>query len=254
MPRIKIASIKTSNNQKRIVKTAQRAINISSAFDEQGSYKNSSEFFELACRYARFITAQEEPIVEKKPTAEEVDWERVHKQNVTPELEEAYNLYPTRYKMDFTNPRPILTQPKYGDSYTDIHFQNANALTRSFYDQLVKNNGNVLQSLNEITDLIKSFKDTFSSNGNLVSNFFAESLGLALAAYYKDNSFLSINNQTTSYAQMYAINVYMGVDNSESINRQLRGPVQVDNQTERHSKLLAYLKDLFKEDLAQNPK
>jgi hypothetical protein len=50
MPRIKIASIKTSNNQKRIVKTAQRAINISSAFDEQGSYKNSSEFFDLACR------------------------------------------------------------------------------------------------------------------------------------------------------------------------------------------------------------
>jgi len=253
MPRIKIASIKTSNNQKRIVKTAQRAINISSAFDEQGSYKNSSEFFELACRYARFITAQEEPTEEKKPTSEEVDWQRVHNQNVTPELEEAYNLYPTRYKMDFTNPRPILTQPKYGDSYTDIHFQNANALTRSFYDQLVKNNGNVLQSLNEITDLIKSFKDTFSSNGNLVSNFFAESLGLALAAYYKDNSFLSISNQTTSYAQMYATNVYMGVDNSESINRQLRGPVQVDNQTERHSKLLAYLKDLFKEELAQNP-
>jgi len=64
MPRIKIASIKTSNNQSRIIKTAQRAINLSTAFDQQGSYKNSSDFFELACRYARFITAQEEPIEE----------------------------------------------------------------------------------------------------------------------------------------------------------------------------------------------
>ena len=164
MPRIKIASIKTSNNQKRIVKTAQRAINISSAFDEQGSYKNSSEFFELACRYARFITAQEEPIEAPRPSADEVNWERVHKQNVTPELEEAYNLYPTSNKINYSEPRPILTQPKYGSSYEDVHFQNANKLTKSFYDQLVANNGNVLQSLNAVEDLIKSLRGTFNSN------------------------------------------------------------------------------------------
>ena len=47
MPRIKIASIKTSSNQKRIIKTAQRAINLSTAFDQQGSYKNSSDFLNL---------------------------------------------------------------------------------------------------------------------------------------------------------------------------------------------------------------
>ena len=255
MPRIKIASIKTSNNQKRIVKTAQRAINISSAFDKQGSYKNSSDFFELACRYARFITAQEEPIEEKKPTAEEVDWERVHRQNITPELEEAYNLYPTRNKVNYSEPRPVLTQTKYGVPYEDVHFQNANELTKSFYNQLVANNGNVLQSLNSIEDLIKSFRGTFdSNNNNLVSNFFTQSLGLALAAYYKDNSFLSINNRTTSYAQAYAINIYSNTPNSDqTFSRELGGPVAVDNQTERHSKLLAYLKDLFKEEFAQNP-
>ena len=256
MPRIKIASIKTSNNQKRIVKTAQRAINISTAFDQQGSYKNSSEFFELACRYARFITSQEEPIEAPRPSADEVNWERVHKQNVTPELEEAYNLYPTSNKINYSEPRPILTQPKYGSSYEDVHFQNANKLTKSFYDQLVANNGNVLQSLNAVEDLIKSLRGTFNSNNqNLVSNFFTESLGLALAAYYKDNSFLSVNNRTTSYAHSYAINIYSNtLDNNQNLSRVLGQPtIQVDNQTERHSKLLAYLKDLFKEELSQNP-
>ena len=257
MPRIKIASIKTSNNQKRIVKTAQRAINISTAFDQQGSYKNSSEFFELACRYARFITAQEEPIEEPikepRPTAEEIDWERVHKQNVTPELEEVYNLYPSSSKVNYSEPRPILSQHKYGEPFNDVHFQNANELTKRFYDQLVANDGNVLQALNAIKDLITSLRGTFP-NQNLVAKFFEESLGLSLAAYFKNNGFLSINNQITSYAQAYAVNTYFaqGEALGHAYRLVLGRPVEVDNQAERHSKILAYLKDLFKEELAQN--
>lgn len=258
MPRIKIASIKTSSNQKRIVKTAQRAINLSTAFDQQGSYKNSSEFFELACRYARFITAQEEPIEEPikepRPSAEEINWETVHKQNVTPELEEVYDLYPSRGSIKYSKPRPILTQPKYGDPFSDVHFQSANELTKRFYDQLVANNGNVLQAMNGVKDIIKSLRGTFP-NQNLIAKFFEDSLGLALAAYFKDNSFLSINNRTTSSAQGYAANIYLGQsDNLNIFHRSaLNSPVEVDNQAERHSKILAYLKDLFKEELAQNP-
>jgi len=257
MPRIKIASIKTSNNQKRIVKTAQRAINISTAFDQQGSYKNSSEFFELACRYARFITAQEEPIEqpirEPRPTAEEIDWETVHKQNVTPELEEVYDLYPSMDRLKYSKPRPILSQHKYGEPFNDVHFQNANELTKRFYDQLVANDGNVLQALNAVSDLIKSLRGTFP-NQNLVAKFFEESLGLSLAAYFKNNGFLSINNQITSYAQAYAVNTYFaeGEALGHAYRLVLGRPVEVDNQAERHSKILAYLKDLFKEELAQN--
>ena len=258
MPRIKIASIKTSSNQKRIIKTAQRAINLSTAFDQQGSYKNSSEFFELACRYARFITAQEEPIEapikEPRPTAEEIDWERVHKQNVTPELEEVYDLYPSMDRLKYSKPRPILSQHKYGEPFNDVHFQNANELTKRFYDQLVANDGNVLQALNAIKDLITSLRGTFP-NQNLIAKFFEESLGLSLAAYFKNNSFLSINNQITSYAQAYAVNTYFS--EGEALGHAYRWvlgrPVEVDNQAERHSKTLAYLKDLFKEELAQNP-
>jgi len=258
MPRIKIASIKTSSNQKRIVKTAQRAINLSTAFDQQGSYKNSSDFFELACRYARFITAQEEPIEEpikeSRPSAEEINWETVHKQNVTPELEEVYDLYPSRDSIKYSKPRPILTQPKYGDPFSDEHFQNANELTKRFYDQLVANNGNVLNAMNGVQNIIVSLRGTFP-NQNLIGKFFEDSLGLALAAYFKDNSFLSINNRTTNYAQHYAANIYLGQsDDLNTIFRTtLRTPVEVDNQAERHSKILAYLKDLFKEELAQNP-
>ena len=256
MPRIKIASIKTSSNQKRIIKTAKRAINLSTAFDQQGSYKNSSDFFELACRYARFITAQEEPVIEpvKRPTADEINWETVHKQNVTPELEEVYDLYPTRDKLKYSEPRPILSQPKYGEPFSDVHFQNANELTKRFYDQLVANNGNVLNAMNGIQSTIISLRGTFP-NQNLIGKFFENSLGLALAAYFKDNSFLSINNSTTSYVQGYAANIYLGQsdDNNIFYRAALRKPVIVDNQAERHSKTLAYLKDLFKEELAQNP-
>ena len=104
MPRIKIASIKTSNNQKRIVKTAQRALNISTAFDRDGDYAKSSEFFDLAVRYAKIIVAQpndqenqEETQPEKTPLAHEVDWGTVHQQNVGPELLEAYQLIQPDY-------------------------------------------------------------------------------------------------------------------------------------------------------------
>ena len=58
MPRIKIASIKTNDNQVRVAKTAQRALNISTAFDRDGDYAKSSEFFDLAVRYAKIIVAQ----------------------------------------------------------------------------------------------------------------------------------------------------------------------------------------------------
>ena len=93
MSRIKIASIKTSSNQNRIIKTAQRAINISNACDIQGLYKHSSTFLDMAIKYASFITAQEEPKEEQRPSADEINWETLHQQNVHPELLEAYQEY-----------------------------------------------------------------------------------------------------------------------------------------------------------------
>jgi len=116
MPRIKIASIKTTQNQERIVKTAQRAINISTAFDRDGNYAKSSEFFDLAVRYAKIITAQpidqenqEEVQPEKTPLAHEVDWETVHHQNVSPELLEAYQLIQPDY-ISHRFDRPLKTE------------------------------------------------------------------------------------------------------------------------------------------------
>ena len=76
MPRIKIASIKTNENQNKVAKTAQRALNISTAFDRDGDYAKSSEFYDLAVRYAKILVAQpvdqenqEEAKPEKTPLA-----------------------------------------------------------------------------------------------------------------------------------------------------------------------------------------
>ena len=111
MSRIKIASIKTSSNQNRIIKTAQRAINISNACDIQGLYKHSSTFLDMAIKYASFITAQEEPKEEQRPNADEINWETLHQQNVHPELLEAYQEYNWN-RQNYNQPREFLPQRK----------------------------------------------------------------------------------------------------------------------------------------------
>jgi len=250
MSRIKIASIKTAKNQTRYIKTAKRALNISKIFDQQGSYKNSSDFFDLACRYAKFIIAQEEPkeesVEEPRPSADEVDWENVHIQNVGPELAEVYNVDPMG-SIDYTKPRPILERNKYGpqSKYEEYHFENANKLTKSFYDALVTYKGNVLQAITSIKDLLISFR---VSNIN-DEPFFGSALGLALAAYFKDNSYLDRYNPVTSSAVFIALRIHLNPVPTRDINK-----TNTKSIFDTHKRIVSFLKDVFAEELAQNPK
>jgi len=150
MSRIKIASIKTSSNQNRIIKTAQRAINISNACDIQGLYKHSSTFLDMAIKYASFITAQEEPKEEQRPNADEINWETLHQQNVHPELLEAYQEYNWN-RQNYNQPREFLPQRKNVQYHFDeSELQSAPVITKSFYQQLVNNNGNIVEALKNL--------------------------------------------------------------------------------------------------------
>ena len=155
MPRIKIASIKTTQNQERIVKTAQRAINISSAFDRDGDYAKSSEFFDLAVRYAKIIVAQptdqenqEDAQPEKTPLAHELDWGTVHQQNIDPGLLEAYQLIQPDY-ISHRFDRPMATEAiknKYGPK-EESNYIPETQITSYFYNSLVSNNGSNKSSI-----------------------------------------------------------------------------------------------------------
>ena len=215
MPRIKIASIKTNDNQVRVAKTAQRALNISTAFDRDGDYAKSSEFFDLAVRYAKIIVAQpndqenqEEVQPEKTPLAHEVDWGTVHQQNVGPELLEAYQLIQPDYiSHRFDRPLKTETINKYGPK-EESNYIPETQLTSYFYNALVSNNGYIKSAIEQIFDPENEL--ALPTEPSFRRRYLVNSLGLALAKYFKSNTFLESSSVTTYHVASAADAVAKG--------------------------------------------
>jgi len=260
MPRIKIASIKTSNNQVRVAKTAQRALNISTAFDRDGDYAKSSEFFDLAVRYAKIIVAQpndqenqEETQPEKTPLAHEVDWGTVHQQNVGPELLEAYQLIQPDYiSHRFDRPMKTDTINKYGPK-EESNYIPETQITSYFYNALVSNNGYIKSAIEQVFDPENEL--ALPTDPSFRRRYLVNSLGLALAKYFKSNTFLESSSVTTYHAASAADAVAKGqVYNSinhldiELVREMQSHQYKIDDQT----KIVNFLKTEFAEELQNN--
>ena len=249
MSRIKIASNKTFNNQNRIIKTAQRAINISNACDNQGLYKHSSTFLDMAIKYARFITAQEEPKEEQRPNADEINWETIHQQNIHPELLEAYQEY-NYHGQDYSKPLELLPQPKYvGYHYNESELQAAPLIAKSFYQQLVNNNGNILEALKNLHFSGMQFRE------EKLDDILLRAFGLSLAAYYKDSSYLADSNPLANQITMTALRMIReNFKPGPNQNKQLTTHIYKDNLDQKNYNILKFLKEIFAEELAADPK
>ncbi len=249
MSRIKIASIKTSSNQKRIIKTAQRAINIASACDNQGQYKHSSAFLDLAIKYASFITAQEEPKEEQRPNADEINWENLHQQNLHPELLEAYQEY-NQHNQNYNQPREFLPQRKNVQYHFDeSELQSAPLITKSFYQQLVNNNGNIVEALKNL-----DFSNLQIRKDNL-ADILEHAFGLSFAAYYKDNSYLIDGNPLVGHTVMTAVRIINEkYSPGPNRNKELSSYLSQENIDQRNYNILKFLKEIFAEELTADPK
>jgi hypothetical protein len=249
MSRIKIASIKTSSNQNRIIKTAQRAINISNACDIQGLYKHSSTFLDMAIKYASFITAQEEPKEEQRPNADEINWETLHQQNVHPELLEAYQEYNWN-RQNYNQPREFLPQRKNVQYHFDeSELQSAPVITKSFYQQLVNNNGNIVEALKNL-----DFSNLQIRKDNL-ADILEHAFGLSFAAYYKDNSYLVDGHPLVGHTVMTAARmINEAYSPGPNRNKELSAYLSEENVDQRKYNILKFLKEIFAEELASDPK
>ncbi len=185
MYRIKISSKAIRKNQVKFAKMAQKAINISDAFDNKNLFKDSSTFYKIAEAYSRFILAQDIDKTEEENPDEDIQLEDIYASNLHPELvqlftENNYGRAPFGSK--------IFSQVGIPDS----------SLVKQFYDSLVRNNGSYV-ALGKEMYTFKIKPDTgFFLEGPTIT-----SLKFALAKYFKNNEYFTSEDAKKIYNQYF---------------------------------------------------
>ena len=185
MYRVKISSKAIRKNQIKFAKMAQKAINISNAFDNDKLYKDSSTFYKIAEAYSRFILAEDVDKKEEENPVEDIQLQDIYASNLHPELV------------------PLFTENNYGRApfgskiFSQVGIPDS-SLVKQFYNSLVRNNGSYVALGKEMQEY-KIKPDT----GFFLEDQTITSLRFALAKYFKNNEYFTSEDAKKIYNQYF---------------------------------------------------
>lgn len=226
MYRIKISSKAIRKNQIKFAKMAQKAINLSDAFDNHKLYKDSSDFYKIAEAYSRFILAEDVDKEEEENPVEDIPLEDIYASNLHPELVQLYSEH------NFGK------EPFGSRIFSSVGIPNID-LVNQFYNSLVRNNGSYVALIREMKDY-KIKPDT----GFFMEDQTITSLRFALAKYFKNNNYFTSDHAKKIY------NLYFYRD---GVNSKIQLQSDSENQQKTYNDL-QILREFFADTMQVNRK
>ena len=226
MYRVKISSKAIRKNQVKFAKMAQKAINISDAFDSQKLYKDSSTFYKIAEAYSRFILAEDVEKKEEENPVEDIPLEDIYASNLHPELVSLYSEH------NFGK------EPFGSRIFSKVGIPNS-SLVNDFYNSLVRNNGSYIALVKEMKDY-KIKPDT----GFFMEDQTKTALKFALAKYFKNNNYFTSDHAQKIY------NRYFYMDD-------IKSKIQLQSDSENQQRIysdLQILREFFADTMQANRK